>query len=162
MYSTNINWPKLSKSEILHIANQKACCIETYFTHISHTKSFNTSVSILSTSYRIPTRGQLEKGSHAYFLLQVFWVILLFDINVVRMPTIVTWCHNSTIWHHNSSTMPTIKRKNTWLPLLLLPPSGYSIWGTENWTYLTCSYVKWVRNVSQYNILSDFHYYFWE
>ncbi len=26
-----------------------------------------------------------KKGSHVYFLLQVFWVILLFDINVVLM-----------------------------------------------------------------------------
>ncbi len=29
--------------------------------------------------------GSSKKGSHVYFLLQVFWVILLFDINVVRM-----------------------------------------------------------------------------
>ncbi len=29
--------------------------------------------------------GSSKKGSHVYFLLQVFWVILLFDINVVQM-----------------------------------------------------------------------------
>ncbi len=29
--------------------------------------------------------GTSKKGSHVYFLLQVFWVILLFDINVVLM-----------------------------------------------------------------------------
>ncbi len=40
-------------------------------------------VTTLSTSNRIPNRGQWQKGSHVYFLLQVFWVILLFDINVV-------------------------------------------------------------------------------
>ncbi len=42
------------------------------------------------------------------------------------------WCHNNTIWCHNSSTMATINRKYTWLPVLLLPPRGYSIWRTEN------------------------------
>ncbi len=45
----------------------------------------------------------------------------------------VTWCHNSTIWCHNSSTMATINRKYTWLHFLLLHPSGYSVWGTENY-----------------------------
>ncbi len=30
-----------------------------------------------------PLGGSSKKGSHVYFLLQVFWVILLFDINVV-------------------------------------------------------------------------------
>ncbi len=48
------------------------------------------------------------------------------------------WCyhgdyHNSTNWCHNRSTMATINRKYTWLHFLLLPLSGYSIWGTENW-----------------------------
>ncbi len=38
---------------------------------------------ILSTSNRIPTRGSTKKGSHVYFLFQLFWVILLFDINVI-------------------------------------------------------------------------------
>ncbi len=32
-----------------------------------------------------PLGGSSKKGSHVYFLLQVFWVILLFDINVVLM-----------------------------------------------------------------------------
>ncbi len=42
---------------------------------------------ILSTSNRIPTRVfySSKKANHVYFLLQVFWVILLFDINVVLM-----------------------------------------------------------------------------
>ncbi len=35
--------------------------------------------------------------------------------------TMVTRCHNSTIWQHNSSTMATINRTYTWLPFLLLP-----------------------------------------
>ncbi len=49
-------------------------------------------VLILSFSNRIPIRGSSKKGSHVYFLLHVFWVILLFcqivllfDINVVLM-----------------------------------------------------------------------------
>ncbi len=32
-----------------------------------------------------PQGGRSKKGSHVYFLLQFFWVILLFDINVVLM-----------------------------------------------------------------------------
>ncbi len=32
-----------------------------------------------------PLGGSSKKGSHVYFLLQVFWVILLFDINFVLM-----------------------------------------------------------------------------
>ncbi len=32
-----------------------------------------------------PLGGSSKKGSHVYFVLQVFWVILLFDINVVLM-----------------------------------------------------------------------------
>ncbi len=34
--------------------------------------------AILSTSYKIPTRGHSKQCSHVYFLLHVFWVILLF------------------------------------------------------------------------------------
>ncbi len=32
-----------------------------------------------------PLGGSSKTGSHVYFLLQVFWVVLLFDINVVLM-----------------------------------------------------------------------------
>ncbi len=89
--------------------------------------------------------GISKKGSHAYFLLQVFWVIVWYkhcsDV------TIVTWCHNSTIRCHNSSTMATINRKYTWLSVLLLSPSGYSIWGTENSIY--CQYAPFA--LTQWN-----------
>ncbi len=54
------------------------------------------------------------------------------------------WCHNNTIWHHNSSTMATINRKYTWLLVLLLPPSGYSIWGTENWNKMVKAQYHWM------------------
>ncbi len=33
-----------------------------------------------------PLGGNSKKGSYVYFLLQVFWVILLFDINVLMLP----------------------------------------------------------------------------
>ncbi len=80
-----------------------------------------------------PLGGSSKKGSHVYFLLHVFWVILLFCQKCCSDATMVIWCHNSTIWCHYSSTMSTITRKYTWLPFVLLSPSGYSIWGTENW-----------------------------
>ncbi len=38
--------------------------------------------------------GPTKKGSHVYFLLQVFWVILLFDINVILM---LPWWPDVTI-----------------------------------------------------------------
>ncbi len=39
------------------------------------------------------------------------WVILLCCHKCCSDATMVTWCHNSTIWRHNSSTMATINRK---------------------------------------------------
>ncbi len=63
---------------------------------------------ILSTSNRIPNRGSSKIGSHVYFLLQVFCVLLLFCRKCCSDATMVTLCQNSTIWHYNSSTMATI------------------------------------------------------
>ncbi len=37
----------------------------------------------LSTQLEYPLGGSSKNDSHVHFLLQVFWVILLFDINVV-------------------------------------------------------------------------------
>ncbi len=39
--------------------------------------------SVLQIEY--PLGGSSKKGNHVYFLLQVFWVILLFDIKFVLM-----------------------------------------------------------------------------
>ncbi len=67
-----------------------------------------------------------------------------------RIPTVVSDCtivtsghhgsirttfisNNSTIWQNNSITQKTCNRKYTWLHILLLPTSGYSIWDTENY-----------------------------
>ncbi len=35
---------------------------------------------------KYPLGGSSKTGMHVYFLLQVFWVILLFDINVLMLP----------------------------------------------------------------------------
>ncbi len=72
--------------------------------------------------------------------------------------TIVTWCHNSTIWCHNSSTMAIINRKYTWLHFLLLPHSGYCIWGNENWLeQMSC---WWRRLVLYYKGIKGWDIYF--
>ncbi len=52
--------------------------------------------------------------------------------------------NNSTIWQNNSITQKTCNRKYTWLHVLLLPPSGYSIWGTENCIYQYLTYLSWL------------------
>ncbi len=39
---------------------------------------------------------------------------------------------NNTIWQNNSITQKICNMKYTWLQVLLLPPSGYSIRGTDN------------------------------
>ncbi len=39
----------------------------------------------LVSQIEYPLRDSSKKGSHVYFMLQVFWVILLFDVNVVLM-----------------------------------------------------------------------------
>ncbi len=44
---------------------------------------FNIQLSVPQIEY--PLGGSSKKGSHVYFLLQVFWVILLFEINVLLM-----------------------------------------------------------------------------
>ncbi len=41
-----------------------------------------------------PLGGSNKRSSHVYFLLQVFWIILLFDINVVLM---LPWWHDVKI-----------------------------------------------------------------
>ncbi len=48
---------------------------------------------------------------------------------------VTTGYHGSirtTFISNNGITQKTCNMKYTWLPFLLLPPSGYSIWGTEN------------------------------
>ncbi len=71
----------------------------------------------------------LGGGSHVYFLLQDFWVILLFDINVVlKLPWPDVTILQSDVIIVVPWQLSTVRK----LPFLLLPPSGYSIQGTEN------------------------------
>ncbi len=58
-----------------------------------------------------PLGDSSKKGSHVYFLLQVFEVILLFWYKCCCDSTMVIWCQSSTIWSYNSSIMATIIRK---------------------------------------------------
>ncbi len=58
------------------------------FSHIQSTVQF----SVPQIEY--PLGGSRKNGSHVYFLVQVFWVILLFDINVVLM---LPWWFDVTI-----------------------------------------------------------------
>ncbi len=44
------------------------------------------------------------------------------------------WSPDGTIVQSEATLIVPWNRKKTWL-LLLLPPSGYSIWGTENWLH---------------------------
>ncbi len=93
---------------------------------------------LLSISNRIPTRGSSNKGSHVYFLLIHGTTVVMSDCTIVTSghhgSTRTTFIlKNSTIWQHYSNTPKTCTRKYTWLPFLLLPPSGYSCWDTENY-----------------------------
>ncbi len=49
-----------------------------------------------------PLGGSSKKGSHVYFLLQVFWVILLFVINIVL---VLPWWPDVTIVQSNDVTI---------------------------------------------------------
>ncbi len=84
------------------------------FSHNNEHSDLQISITALSSiqfsvpQIEYPLGGSSKKGSHVYFLLQVFWVILLFFSNC----TIVWYkCQNSTIWRHNSFTMATLNRK---------------------------------------------------
>ncbi len=77
-----------------------------------------------------PLGGSSKKGSHVYFLLQVFWVILLFDINVVLM---LRWWHDVTIVPSDITIVVpwqlSTGSKHDYL-FCYCPLVG-SIWGTE-------------------------------
>ncbi len=79
-----------------------------------------------------PLGGSRKKGSHVYFLLIVPWYYYC-DVRLHYCDITTTFISdNSTIWQNNNITQKACNRKYTWLPFLLLPPSGYSIWGTEH------------------------------
>ncbi len=112
-----------------------------------------------------PLGGSSKQGSHIYFLLIVAMALLL-------------WCQIVLLWHHITMVaseqhlyqtivqfdktiviiQKTCNRKYTWRPFLLLLPSGYYIWGTENY-FDTMIYMKlhrvllWTRE----NCLNTIH-----
>ncbi len=76
-----------------------------------------------------PLGGSIKIGSHVYFLLIVAMVLLLWH------QIVISGHHGSirtTFISNNNITQKTCNKKYTWLPFLLLPPSGCSIWGSEN------------------------------
>ncbi len=59
---------------------------------LQHTNVYASPVNMVKSIHQFsvpqieyPLVGSSENGSHVYFLLEVFWVILLFYINVVLM-----------------------------------------------------------------------------
>ncbi len=84
--------------------------------------------------------GSSKTCSHASILLIVAMVLLLWHQVVLLWHQITMLgsirttfiLNNSTIWQNNNITQKTCNRKYPWLHFLLWPPSGYSIWGTEN------------------------------
>ncbi len=76
--------------------------------------------------------GSSKKGSHVYFLLILAMVLLLWRQFVLLWHQVTMVPPQTTFISNYSITQKTCNRKYTWLPFLLLPPSGYSIWGTEN------------------------------
>ncbi len=107
------------------------------------------------TQIEYPLGGSSTKGSHVYFLLIIVMVLLL-------------WCQIVLLWHQVTMvaieqhlyqtivqfdkiivfTQKTCNRKYTWLPFLLLSPSEYSIWGTENYTGQVYSLSKTTNMIS--------------
>ncbi len=75
--------------------------------------------------------GNLRRnnGSRVYFLLIVFWVILLLDINVVLM---LPWWHDVTMVQSDITIVVpwqlSTASKHDYL-FCYCHPSGYSIWG---------------------------------
>ncbi len=57
---------------------------------------------IFSTSFRIPTRGQWQKRQSCILPVASFLHNTIVWYKCCSDATMVTWCHNSTIWHHNS------------------------------------------------------------
>ncbi len=107
-----------------------------------------------------------QKGSHVYFLLQVFWVIvlfcqivLLFDINVVLM---LPWWPDVTIVQ-SDVTIVVLWQLSTGSKhdnLLQLPHSGYSIWGTQNWLCMWGSFDFWSISNTEPQSSTSFTYMF--
>ncbi len=80
-----------------------------------------------------PLGSSTKSGSHVYFLLIVAMVLLLWCQIVLLWHQVTIVTSEQHLWQNKSITQKTCNRKYTWLPFMLVPPSEYSIWGTENW-----------------------------
>ncbi len=88
-------------------------------------------ITILSTLNRIPTRGQLQKCCHIYFLLIVAIVVLLWRQIVLfwhQVSMVATEQHlfQTIVKFDKTIVLPRklATWKNTWLPFLLMPLVG--------------------------------------
>ncbi len=83
-------------------------------------------------------------------------VVMFIPVDSCHGTTIVmSYCTIVTSGHHgnirtftsnnnlNSITQTTCNMTYTWLPVLLLPPSGYSIQGTENCIFVYFRVSRW-------------------
>ncbi len=71
------------KGTFYRMMSRSACWSILYLYHQSFSPIFTLQFSVPQIEY--PLGGSSKNGSHVYFVLQVFRVILLFDINVVLM-----------------------------------------------------------------------------
>ncbi len=74
-----------------------------------------------------PLGSSSKRGSHVYFRLQVFWVILLFDINVVLM---LSWRPDVTIVKNDVTIVVPWQLSTGCIHdylFLILPLSVYSV-----------------------------------
>ncbi len=76
------------------------------------------SANILSTSNRIPTKGQVVMYNYCHGATFVMTNCTIVSQKCSPACYHVIWCHNSTNWYHNGSTMTTCNRKYTWLPCI--------------------------------------------
>ncbi len=60
-------------------------CFKFMSTQNSELRTQKSSSQFSEPQIEYPLGGSSKKSIHVYFLLQVFWVILLYDINVVLM-----------------------------------------------------------------------------
>ncbi len=114
--------------------------------------------STINSQYlnRIPTREQKQKRLSCLLPVDSYHGTTI----VTSDYTIVTSCHHgsirTTFISNNSTTQKTCNRKYTWLPFLLLPPSRYSIRGTEN--FINTIYMLTTYLPSHYLTVTQFQY----
>ncbi len=114
------------------------------WSHILKATKANLKGWILSTSNRILTMEEYQKRQSCLLPVDSCHgtTIVMSDCTIVK-----SGHHGSirTKYVSNSSiTQKTCNSKYIWLPFLILPPSGYSIWCAENYLSFASSY--WICN----------------